>query len=284
MNRKNDNGDAPLHIATTHGNDKFVKDLIFSGANIDIQNKNNETPLHIATKNENLDLVNFFLLKNANLNVQNKEGKTPLHIAIERNDFKIAKALNDACANLLMKDKEGNAPLHLLINRNVENLESNSNKDYKAFIKTLKNDENKNAFDEKNISGDAPLHIAARNNHYRIANRLIKNECDINIKNNLGDTPLHVAIKNERMTLSRLLISKKANQNIKNNDGFSAKDLMDIQLGVQNKNCNTKEKNIHKSRDKNEEEVLSFNKIGMPIKPSESLKLKDKKEKTDECC
>ena len=283
LNQKNENGDPPLHLAIMHENNTFIKECIFHGANIDIQNKNGETPIHLATKNENLNLVNFLLLKNANLNMQNKEGKTPFHLAIERNNFKVAKVLNEAGANFSLKDKDENTPLHLLVNKNAENLEISQNRDYEVFIQTLKNGDNAKALNEQNISGDTPLHIAARNSYYQIATRLLKNECNINIQNKLGDTPLHVAIKNERMMLASLLLSKHANQNIKNNKGLSARDLINIQMDLQNKHEDTVKKNIYQPHIKNEEST-SFNKIGMPIKPNQSLELKDQKEKTDECC
>ena len=66
----------------------------------------------------------------------------------------------------------------------------------------------------KDNRGSAPLHIAARDGHKRIAELLIANGADVNAKSEFGTTPLHSAGTKE---VAELFIAKGADVNAMSN-------------------------------------------------------------------
>ena len=74
----------------------------------------------------------------------------------------------------------------------------------------------------KDVSGNTPLHWAARNGHVEITRLLLQNGAEVNAKNNYGNTPLFCAAENGHIDILHLLVENGANLEAQNNDGRRA--------------------------------------------------------------
>ncbi|BDG76861.1 hypothetical protein wHmcTK_13400 [Wolbachia pipientis] len=75
---------------------------------------------------------------------------------------------------------------------------------------------------ERNKYGNIPLHWAASYGRLSIVEELIEKGADINAKNNNGNTPLHWAVKSSHLEVAKFLISNHADVNAKNKDGWTS--------------------------------------------------------------
>ncbi len=111
--------------AATNGNNedgiKNIINLVYSGADVNVQNKNGDTALHLATDNENTEIIKKLIEAGADVNVQNKNGDTALHLAIDNKNTEIIKKLIEAGADVNVQNKNGDTALHLATdNENTE--------------------------------------------------------------------------------------------------------------------------------------------------------------------
>ena len=63
-----------LYFSVLSNNEKYAQQLIESGANINRQDEHGDTPLHIAYRNEFWDIVNLLLRHNAKMFIKNNNG------------------------------------------------------------------------------------------------------------------------------------------------------------------------------------------------------------------
>jgi ankyrin repeat protein len=80
----------------------------------------------------------------------------------------------------------------------------------------LENGGNVNTSDEH---GNTLVHIASKNNQYKVLWYLRKKDAKLNTKNKDGDTPLHVACKNHSLFAAKELIKYISNIKVKNLEG-----------------------------------------------------------------
>ena len=89
-----------------------VKKLIREGADVNKKNEFGYTPLHMALAGENKEMAELLLNNGADPRIQDKNGSTALHYAYERNMTDIAKKIIDMFPETLsIEDKYGNQPL-----------------------------------------------------------------------------------------------------------------------------------------------------------------------------
>ncbi|MBA3957959.1 MAG: ankyrin repeat domain-containing protein [Parachlamydiaceae bacterium] len=88
----------PLHICS---NPAVAEALIKAGADVNKKNRNGDTPLHFAVRSQQLKMVQTLLTAHAEPLTENEQGQTPLHIAIAKNLTSISLALIDAAKGTL---------------------------------------------------------------------------------------------------------------------------------------------------------------------------------------
>ena len=77
------NFSTPLHAAARHGQADMVKNLVSSGAKVNVYNFEGQTPLHCAVQNGNVGIVEYLIDQGAFMNVaEKKQGSTELHLAV----------------------------------------------------------------------------------------------------------------------------------------------------------------------------------------------------------
>ena len=209
VNRKNKDGQTPLHRFVKEWELKDIDFLLKNGADVNVQDRNGDAPLHFAVYH-NPTTVKKLIVLGADLNVQNNHGFTPLMNACvgEENygDHKAVALLIAHGANLDLQNEDGNTalilssyPCHAWIDFKFENTKR---------LVAAGADINK-----QNNEGDTALIVAIRNGEYEKAYFLISCGARTDITNNNGETALSVA---ESVTAKGSLIL------------FEEKELIDI--------------------------------------------------------
>ena len=243
INKKDNQGDSVLHIASFHGNFKIVNKLLQAGADINAKNNHDKIPVDLAKDNmvrdvlsslnkaaKNCDFKSIEELVNFGHNVNDKEtifSQAPLHKIIEteesknNNKYDVLKKLLDMGSDPLIKDSNGWNSLHyacqygdyksveILINYTKYNTISTINKN--DFNNITNDNENINEIsffiDTFSNNGRTPLHFAANNNYPNIVNYLLQNDADLNYKDHYGCTPLHLAAKQGNVECINILLA-----------------------------------------------------------------------------
>ncbi|KAL0974104.1 hypothetical protein UPYG_G00215420 [Umbra pygmaea] len=138
-----------LHLAVLANSLSSVRDLLFSGGNVEVRERScGRTALHLATELENVSLAGCLLLEgNANVDSCTYNGSSPLHVASGRGSVKLSALLVAAGAD---PHKENFEPLFFRDDYCVE--------------------EECEELDEGYIPGTTPLSLAATPEIFEILN------------------------------------------------------------------------------------------------------------------
>ncbi|PSN55856.1 hypothetical protein C0J52_02774 [Blattella germanica] len=243
VNRKNKNGQTPLHEAVTPKNSfDAVEILLNYGANVNLADKMGNTPLHLAGLNTdiNVNIVQILTNYGASLNICNKSRNTPLDLAIQRKNYKFVEKtldLNDLDSALIIVSMVGQWTMLPSL------LEKGANVNTTAFcgitpLHVAVFDYefeivdyllcNNASIHQETIHGITPLHLAAFKGYTSIVKLLLNNKfgnVNINKKDIYGNSALHCAVTNGNIAVVKLLVNKGANITIKNKARKSPLDL-----------------------------------------------------------
>lgn len=112
VNRSNNKGQTPLHLAIDSKDTEIIVMLLGAGANINEQDNNGNTPLFSACWIGTDETIKMLIDAGANVNIQNNKGHIPLHVAVWNDRINILEALLRAGADFNISDKKGNSPLN----------------------------------------------------------------------------------------------------------------------------------------------------------------------------
>jgi hypothetical protein len=112
VNRQDDNGFKPLHLATGEARVDIVKFLISAGADVNAQGPYGWTSLHMAAGINSSEMVAMLIAAAADPNLKMELGNTPLHSAVYLGSIDIADRLIKAGSRVNESDNDGNTPLH----------------------------------------------------------------------------------------------------------------------------------------------------------------------------
>uniref|UniRef100_A0ABD2XNG9 Uncharacterized protein n=1 Tax=Trichogramma kaykai TaxID=54128 RepID=A0ABD2XNG9_9HYME len=152
-----------FHIACRFGCNKVIKQFLVLGQdpNLVAKNKSVDPPLLLATKRSKATVIKLLLKHGANPNLTDVKGSTPLHIiSCKYGDADLAKTFFD-------------------INDEIE-----QTVDINALDKL----------------GNTALHVALANDHWKLAESLLRRGGDLNLVDERGWTPLHtICMRNDRL-------------------------------------------------------------------------------------
>jgi ankyrin repeat protein len=111
----NTNGMSPLHWAAYYGNERCIRILIASAANLNITDVYGRTPLHWAIGSQRSACVQLLVDAGADPNISDIRGETPLHEAAWSGHDACIQALVDAGANPNITEVRGKTPLHTAV-------------------------------------------------------------------------------------------------------------------------------------------------------------------------
>nr|XP_003464502.1 ankyrin repeat domain-containing protein 12 isoform X2 [Cavia porcellus] len=127
VNKRNERGETPLHMAAIRGDVKQVKELISLGANVNVKDFAGWTPLHEACNVGYYDVAKVLITAGADVNTQGLDDDTPLHDSASSGHRDIVKLLLRHGGNPFQANKHGERPvdvaeteeLELLLKREV---------------------------------------------------------------------------------------------------------------------------------------------------------------------
>ncbi|XP_051010407.1 ankyrin repeat domain-containing protein 12 isoform X1 [Acomys russatus] len=127
INKRNERGETPLHMAAIRGDVKQVKELISLGANVNVKDFAGWTPLHEACNVGYYDVAKVLIAAGADVNTQGLDDDTPLHDSASSGHRDIVKLLLRHGGNPFQANKHGERPvdvaeteeLELLLKREV---------------------------------------------------------------------------------------------------------------------------------------------------------------------
>ena len=179
VNKKNQNNETPLILASKYGHIEIVKLLVSKGANLNTQDKNGWSSLHYAAWSS-AEIAQLLISKGADVDLRSVFGESPLFEYINMGNQEMAELLLSKGADINSKNNRGETPLHRAAGE--------GNKKMVDFLISQGA--------EINTTTDysfTPLHFAAVFGHKETVECLIEYGAELNIKSNDRGTPLHFA-------------------------------------------------------------------------------------------
>ncbi|XP_010210053.1 PREDICTED: ankyrin repeat domain-containing protein 12 [Tinamus guttatus] len=122
VNKRNERGETPLHMAAIRGDVKQVKELISLGANVNVKDFAGWTPLHEACNVGYYDVAKILIAAGADVNTQGLDDDTPLHDSASSGHRNIVKLLLRHGGNPFQANKHGERPVDVAETEELEML------------------------------------------------------------------------------------------------------------------------------------------------------------------
>ncbi|XP_039505119.1 ankyrin repeat domain-containing protein 12 isoform X2 [Pimephales promelas] len=122
VNKRNERGETPLHMAAIRGDVKQVKELIGLGADVNVKDFAGWTPLHEACNLGYYDVAKVLIGAGAEVNTQGLDDDTPLHDASSSGHKDIVKLLLRHGGNAFQANKRGERPVDVADSQELEQL------------------------------------------------------------------------------------------------------------------------------------------------------------------
>ncbi|KAG8442210.1 hypothetical protein GDO86_011129 [Hymenochirus boettgeri] len=122
VNKRNERGETPLHMAAIRGDISQVKELIQMGANVNVKDFAGWTPLHEACNMGYYDVAKVLIAAGADVNTQGLDDDTPLHDAASSGHRDIVKLLLRHGGNAFQANKHGARPIDVAETEELEQL------------------------------------------------------------------------------------------------------------------------------------------------------------------
>ncbi|XP_074233807.1 E3 ubiquitin-protein ligase MIB2 isoform X5 [Camelus bactrianus] len=135
------------------------------------------------------------------------QGRTALQVAAYLGQVELVRLLLQARAGVDLADDEGNTALHYAALGAVKRILARA----RQLVDAQKED------------GFTALHLAALNNHWEVAQVLIREgRCDVNVRNRKLQSPLHLAVQQAHVGLVPLLVDAGCSVNAEDEEGDTA--------------------------------------------------------------
>lgn len=180
-----------IYRIATNGELVLLEELL-EDIDINTVNSSSETLLHVAAEHGQLSVIELLIQKGARLDLQDNKGQTALHRAASKGNTEIVRALTKAGAPIYTLDLQGKTPIHLA----AQNEKRHS-------VKVLVDEEVK---ESKSHTQDTFLHMAATEDNWQLAERLLHGGASVDARNKLNKTALFYAVtRNNEKTVNVLL-------------------------------------------------------------------------------
>ncbi|KAF2105902.1 ankyrin repeat-containing domain protein, partial [Lophiotrema nucula] len=174
IDARDDKGCTPLMWAIRWTNQSGVEILLRREASIGIVDTEGQTALHFAERFASTPIAETLLNSSADVGVANHLGQTPLHYtAIYGSEPLGVKQLLGKGAVINCKASDGKTPLHHIASQT----DSWAIPVAETIIEA--HADNKNSLDDKDESGQTPLHLALNDGSYTMSNLLVVSGADV---------------------------------------------------------------------------------------------------------
>nr|XP_057917458.1 ankyrin repeat domain-containing protein 12 isoform X2 [Doryrhamphus excisus] len=171
VNKRNERGETPLHMAAIRGDVKQVRELISLGADVNVKDFAGWTPLHEACNLGYYDVAKVLIAAGAEVNTQGLDDDTPLHDASSSGHKDIVKLLLRHGGNAFQANKRGERPVDVADSQELEQLlkgeaslsdeqeDSSSDSEYPPSVNPSSVDDN---MDDSDMEKDSDAKPAAK--------------------------------------------------------------------------------------------------------------------------
>ncbi|XP_021964204.1 E3 ubiquitin-protein ligase mib1 isoform X3 [Folsomia candida] len=203
-------GDRAVHHAAFGDEPLVIEMMAQSGADLNARNKRRQTALHIGVNKGHLGVVRTLLRLGCHPSLQDLEGDSPIHDSVSKKRDDMLSLLLDHNADVTLTNNNGfNGLHHAALRGNPSAMRILLTKLPRAWI-----------VDEKKDDGYTALHLASLNNHFQVAELLVREgRANLDIQNVNAQTALHLAVERQHSQIVRLLVSAGANLNLADKDG-----------------------------------------------------------------
>ncbi|KAL8563959.1 hypothetical protein ACOMHN_025290 [Nucella lapillus] len=241
VNKQNQIGFTPLHIACKQGFVGIVNFLLHKRVGVNVRDEKGETALFKACKNNSSYIVRAMLQPHmdgdpcqTDVAAKNRHGRSALHIACQQGNLDCVKLLLDKNADLLAKDKKGMTPFskacqfnHLevvkfLLRHHLPVIANEPSLPLCRAVRANSLDVMKHLIfrgmrlDARGKKKETLLHIACQKGHYEMAELLVKRGLPVNAVDHIGQTALHYAVQRpNNLDMLKLLTQNGADVNIR---------------------------------------------------------------------
>ncbi|XP_028659535.1 ankyrin repeat domain-containing protein 12 isoform X3 [Erpetoichthys calabaricus] len=122
VNKRNERGETPLHMAAIRGDVKQVKELISLGADVNVKDFAGWTPLHEACNMGYYEVAKVLIAAGAEVNTQGLDNDTPLHDASSSGHKDIVKLLLRNRGDPFQANNRGERPVDVAETEELEQL------------------------------------------------------------------------------------------------------------------------------------------------------------------
>ncbi|CAI9728614.1 ankyrin repeat RF_0381 isoform X3 [Octopus vulgaris] len=204
INQINNFEQSPLHLAIQMNQSEMSKILINNGANLLAKDKADTTILNMSVSVGNIEICRQ-ILKQTSVNLDTREklfGRSPLHTACAIKSYPLTKLLLDYGANIKLITKNRKAPINIATEAGCTDI-----------VKMLKE---KSETLEKTSLRKSPLILAVDQGHLQIVQYIINSKGNnVNCRDVNGITPLHYASKNGLLMFVKIFVENGADVNAK---------------------------------------------------------------------
>jgi ankyrin repeat protein len=221
-------GSTALMWASQAGKLECVRELIRSGANVNIQNKNGSTALIFASNSKHLDCMNELVRSGADVNCETKDRMTALIYASRDGDLQCIQELIRLGADVNLRNKWDSTAL--MCASRYGNLQ--------CVQELIRFGADVNL---QNKDGNTVLTYACYSQNIECVEFFLKLGLDINHRAIDGSTPLMHAIRYNRPgyvcnpEIAKLLLDAGADPILPSESGYLGKDVCDLVRSYQNK-------------------------------------------------
>ena len=217
-------GRTPLHWAIRRSDVWAAENLLWAGANVNVQDRKHYAPIHLAAELEDVACLQLLIKHRANIAVKDAGGVEPIHRAA-RSGVPHLQALISAGSSLESRSGRGNTPMDWAA--------MTDRVDVGRFL--LSKGADKDIADHK--FGNSPLFTAISSHQCGFLELLLDAGANIHHKNHSGSTLLHwMARWGDIRTVELLTARKQQIQAIepacRDGSGKTARQVFDSRTGV----------------------------------------------------